>query len=325
MSARVSFGRRAQQFLRERRRLGFQSRSMGYALRSFARYADRRAPAGPLTVELMAEWARRDHGHSTDPRTWARRLKILRPFTRWLQQFEPRTAVADDTVFGPVGERDTPHIYSEQEIGQLLRAAGQLRPALRGATYSTLFGLLLCTGMRISEAIRLRNADVDLKAGVLTVRRTKFAKSRYVPLHGSALEQLRQYRRLRDRSVTPTEDGAFFVGHRGCRRGQPLTRRSVDRALARFRTELHWPNRGAHHAPRVHDMRHTFIVRRILTWQAQGLDIDRAMLALSTYVGHGMVTNTYWYLTAVPELMALAARKFESKMAPPAPAGGGHA
>lgn len=324
MSRRVTLSQRAHEYLRERQRLGFQSRSMRYALRSFTRYADRLERQRPITLEVMAEWARRDTHHSTDPRTWARRLKLLRPFTRWLRQFEPRTEVPDDTVFGPVGERTAPHIYSEQEIGELLRAAGQLAPRLRGATYATFFGLLLCTGLRVSEAIRLRNGDVDLKAGLLTVRRTKFAKSRHVPLHASALDRLRQYRRLRDRWVTPTDESAFFVGHRGRRRGQPLNRKSVERTLAQIRTRLHWPNRGAHHAPRVHDTRHTFVVKRILAWQAQGVDIDQAMLALSTYVGHVMVTNTYWYLTAVPELMALAARKFELKMAPPAP-GAAHA
>jgi len=313
MSAPKNWGVLAQQYLRERRRLGFELRHMGQALRSFTRYADRLKPRRPVTLELMADWARHDRGHSTDPRTWARRLKILRPFTRWLQQFEPRTEVPDDTVFGPIGERSAPHIYTEQEIAQLLRAAEQLAPALRGATYATLFGLLVCTGLRVSEAVRLRNADVDLKAGVLTVRRTKFAKSRHVPLHPSALERLRQYRRLRDRWITPTEESAFFVGSRGRLRGQPLSRRSVDRVMQRMRTELHWPNRGAHHAPRVHDLRHTFAVRRILAWQSEGVDIDQAMLALSTYLGHAMVTNTYWYLTGVPELMALAAKKFESQ------------
>ena len=124
---------------------------------------------------------------------------------------------------------------------------------------------------------------------------------------------------------TPAEESAFFVGHRGRRCGQPLNQRSVDRVLGQFRTQLGWLNRGAHHAPRVHDTRHTFVVRRILAWQRQGVDIDQAMLALSTYVGHARVSNTYWYLTAVPELMALAAKKFESKMAPRARPGERHA
>jgi integrase len=314
MNRRITLSQQAQRYLRERRRLGFHLRSMGHALRSFTHYVDRLKPRRPVTLELMAEWARRDRGHSTDPRTWARRLKILRPFTRWLQQFEPRTEVPNDTVFGPVGERTTPHIYNEQEIAELVRAAGQLSPELRGATYSTLFALISATGLRVSEAVRLRNADVDLKAGVLTVRCTKFAKSRYVPLHSSAIEPLRRYRALRDRWVTPTEDSPLFVGSRGRRRGSQLSTRQVDRVFASLRTQLGWRNRGAHHAPRVHDLRHAFVVRRILAWHSQGIDIDQVMLSLSTYVGHAMVTNTYWYLTAVPELMALAAKKFESKM-----------
>jgi site-specific recombinase XerD len=176
MNRRITLSQHAQRYLRERRRLGFQLRSMGHALHSFTRYVDRLKPRRPVTLELMAEWARRDRGHSTDPRTWARRLKILRPFTRWLQQFEPRTEVPDDTVFGPVGDRVAPHIFSEQEIAELVRAAGRLRPELRGTTYSTLFALIASTGLRVSEAVHLHNADVDLKVGVLTVRRTKFAK-----------------------------------------------------------------------------------------------------------------------------------------------------
>jgi integrase len=314
MSRRITLSQQAERYLCERRRLGFQLRSMGHALRSFTHYVDRLKPRRRVTLELMAQWARRDHGHSTDPRTWARRLKILRPFTRWLQQFEPRTEVPNDTIFGPVGERVAPHIYSEQEITDLVRAAGRLSPELRGGTYSTLFALIASTGLRVSEAVRLHNGDVDLKAGVLTVRCTKFAKSRHVPLHASATEALRQYRRSRDRYVTPTKDSPFFVGSRGRRRGGQLGMHQIDRVFASLRTQLGWRNRGAHHAPRVHDLRHTFVVRRIVAWHSQGIDIDQSMLSLSTYVGHAMVTNTYWYLTAVPELMALAAKKFESKM-----------
>ncbi|MGP1680385.1 MAG: tyrosine-type recombinase/integrase [Burkholderiales bacterium] len=316
MSQPMNLRARVRQFLRERRRLGFQLRSMGYALRSFAHHADKPENPGPLTVEMMAEWARCDRAGSNDPRTWARRLKLLRPFTGWLQQFEPRTEVPDEAIFGRVGERLTPHIYSEQELIDLLAAARQLRPDLRGATYEALFGLLAATGLRVSEAVLLRTSDVDLKAGMLTIQRTKFAKSRQVPLHPSTVEALRRYRRLRDPLIEFTEDTPFFVGSRGRRRGHKLSTRQVDRVFAQLRTQLAWPNRGAHSTPRVHDVRHTFVVRRMLAWHAEGIDIDQAMLALSTYVGHAMVTNTYWYLTAVPELMGLAAAKFESRMSP---------
>ena len=316
MSQPLNLRARVRQYLRERRRLGFQLRSMGHALRSFALHVDKLENPGPLTVEMMAEWARCDRAGSKDPRTWARRLKILRPFARWLQQFEPRTEVPDDAIFGRAGERLTPHIYSEQDLVDLLAAAHHLRPGLRGATYEALFGLLAATGLRVSEAVLLRTGDVDLKTGMLTIQRTKFAKSRQVPLHSSTISALRRYRRLRDPLIEFTDDTAFFVGSRGRRRGHQLSTRQVDRTFAQLRTQLAWPNRGAHSTPRVHDIRHSFIVRRMLAWHADGIDIDQAMLALSTYVGHAMVTNTYWYLTAVPELMELAAAKFEARMSP---------
>ena len=156
-------------------------------MRSFARHVQAVGHRGPLTVEVMAEWARRDSHGSSDPHTWARRLKKLRSFTRWLQQFEPRTEVPDDAIFGRLPERQAPHIYSEQEIVDLLAAARRLGPApgLRGVVFETLFGLIACTGLRISEALSLRNVDVDLKRGMLTIHQTKFGKSRQVPMHPS--------------------------------------------------------------------------------------------------------------------------------------------
>jgi integrase len=299
------------QFLAERQRLGFASRSMGYALGSFARYINGLETQGPLTVEVMAAWARRPNNGSDNPMTWARRLKILRPFARWMQQFEPGTEVPDDSVFGNIDQRLTPHIYTEGEIADLLAAAGRMQPPLRGATYETLFGLLAATGLRISEALHLLDADVDLRAGLLTVRRTKFAKSRQVPLHPSTLEALRAYRRRRDQQVASTDETPFFVATRTPRQGCALSLRQVDRVFRGLCDRLGWINRGAHHAPRIHDLRHTFVVRRMVLWQAQGIDVDQQMLALSTYVGHAMVTNTYWYMTAVPALMASAAERFE--------------
>jgi integrase len=300
-----------EQFLNERRRLGFGSRSMGYALASFACYIDGLGIDGPLTVEVMAAWARCPKSGANTPITWARRLKVLRPFARWMQQFEPRTEVPDDAIFGCVDRRLTPHIYTTQEIADLLTAARRLRPRLRGATYETLFGLLAATGLRVSEAVHLLAADVDLKSGLLTVRQTKFAKSRQVPVHPSTLEALRRYSALRNDQVTLTEETPFFVGTRGRRHGCALSLRQVDRVFQHLRDRFGWANRGAHDAPRIHDLRHTFVVRRLLLWQTQGIDLDQQMLALSTYVGHAMVTNTYWYMTAVPELLALAAERFQ--------------
>ncbi len=306
-----------ERYLVERRRLGFQLSSTAYCLRSFARHVQAAGYRGPPTMEIMSEWARCDSHGSPDPHTWARRLKRLRSFMRWLQQFEPRTEVPDDAIFGRLPERLAPHVFSDHEIVDLLAAARRLgpKPGLRGIVYETLFGLIASTGLRISEAVGLRNGDVDLKQGLLTIRRTKFAKSRQVPLHLTTVEALRQYRWMRDLAgVLQDEDSPFFASTQGRQHGQPVRRADAEIVFRELRDQLGWSNRGTHHAPRIHDMRHTFIVRRVLLWQAQGVDVDQAMLSLSTYVGHAMVTNTYWYLSAVPELMAVAAQRFESCM-----------
>lgn len=312
MSAVMTLQSRVEDYLAERRRLGYGLRATGYVLRSFACYVDDLDHEGPLSVELMAAWARRVPGNREPPsKCWAQRLKRLRPFARWMQQFEPRTEVPDDSVFGRAGERLAPHIYTEQEVIDLLGAARRLNPVLRGATYEALFGLIAATGLRVSEALHLLDTDVDLRSGTLTVRQTKFAKSRYVALHPSTTAALRQYRRRRDLHITLTEHTPLFVSTRAQRLGQALSLHQVHRVFAKLREQLGWRNRGAHAQVRIHDLRHSFIVRRVLLWHAQGVDIDQAMLSLSTYVGHAMVTNTYWYLTGVPELMALAASQFE--------------
>jgi integrase len=313
MRARSTLQTMVGNYLAERRRLGFQLRSAGPVLASFARYVDRRGHREPLTVQVMADWARRDKANRGTPATWARRLKLLRPFARYLRQFEPHTEVPDEAVFGSLPPRLAPHIYNERELLELLAAARSLEPrgGLRPAIYETLFGLIASTGLRVSEALNLRDADIDLKLGVLTVRQTKFAKSREVPLHPSTVAALQRYRRLRNRHVQRTVETPFFVGTRGQRLGQALGQRQVHRVFVGLRDQLGWVNRGGHDGPRIHDLRHRFAVRRLMLWHEHGTDIDQAMLALSTYLGHAKISNTYWYLTAVPELMALAGAKFE--------------
>jgi integrase len=315
MNPHIPMQTHAENYLSERRRLGYGLRTTGYSVISFARYIDTLNSQEPLTVEIMADWARQDQGNTGNPSTWARRLKNLRSFCRYLKQFEPRTEVPDDSIFGRIGQRLAPHIYSEQEIIDLLVAAhnlGSFIPGLRGATYETLFGLIASSGLRVSEAVHLLDTDVDLKSGMLTIRQTKFAKSRHVPLHPSTVEVLQQYRSQRNLYIEVTDDTPFFIGTRGRHLGHGLDLRQVHRVFIGLRDQLGWINRGAHNGPRIHDLRHTFIVRRVLLWHAQGLDVDQQMLALSTYVGHAMVTNTYWYLTGIPELMAVAAERFES-------------
>jgi len=313
MNASVSVQSRVQDYLAERRRLGFQLKSSGRTLMNFARYVDTLNQVGPLTLEVMIDWARQDKQGCHRPETWARRFKLLRPFARYLQQFEPATAIPDEAVFGPIPGWLMPHIYRVHEVVDLLAAARGLGAAgdLRAVTYETLFGLIAATGLRLSEAVHLLDTDVDLMLGLLTVRQTKFNKSRQLPLHPSTTAALLSYRQLRHQHVQERPDAPFFVNTRGKHRGEKLSLRQVDRVFSGLREQLGWTNCGAHDAPRIHDLRHTFAMRRLMLWYEQGTDIDQAMLALSTYMGHAKISYTYWYLTAAPELMAVAAGKFE--------------
>ena len=310
MSAPILIEQRVRDYLNERRQLGFELVSPGRTLMSFAHYVDDQQHQGPLTVELMARWARYEARPHATPLTWARRLKRLRPFARYLRQFEPRTEVPDVSNFAPIPQRLAPHIYREEEIVALLAAAHALTPSgsLRPATFETLFGLIASAGLRISEATGLLDADVDLKRSMLTVRQSKFSKSRQLPLHATTVEALRRYRHKRNRYLRACHPmPPFFASMRGT----ALSSTQVHRVFAQLREQLGWIYRGAHHAPRIHDLRHTFAVRRVILWHQQDIDIDQAMLALSTYMGHVKISTTYWYLTAVPELMALAAEKFD--------------
>ena len=313
MSRAFTLAARVEQYLAERRRLGFHLQTMRYGLESLVEHVRKTRHRGALTNEVMAAWARQARQGAGTKVTWARRLRLLRPFTRWLQQFEPATEVPDESIFGPIPGRVTPHIYRDEELVALLEAAGRIGPPSgpRGTVMQTLFGLLACTGMRISEALALLDADVDLKSGVLTIRQSKFGKSRLVPLHVTAVAALQRYRRERDRHARATPETPLFIGSRGQRLGQPLGDHQVHLIFDQLRRQLGWVGRGAHGMPRIHDLRHSFAARRMLLWHQQGVDLNQRMLALSTYLGHAKVSNTYWYLTAVPELMAIVGKRFE--------------
>jgi integrase len=180
----------------------------------------------------------------------------------------------------------------------------------------TLFGLVACTGLRISEALGLLDADVDLRVGVLTIRQSKFGKTRLVPLHSSAVQALERYRDQRARHVRAAPELPFFVASRGQLLGQPVGDRQVHRVFSDLRRQLGWVDRGSHGMPRIHDLRHSFAVRRLVLWHEQGEDINQHMLALSTYLGHVKVSSTYWYLSGVPELMGLLGQAFERYASP---------
>ena len=297
----------AKQYLDHRRKLGYRLRIEGQQLLRFAEWADDTGHRGPITTELALCWARLpEQGASL---YWARRLEVVRGLARYQAIFDSNTEIPPNRLLGPAHRRTTPHIYSEADIVQLLASARALTPTsgLRPHTYSTLFGLLASTGLRISEALALRRDRVDLRRGVLTIDQSKFCKRRLVPMHESTTQALRRYALRRDRRQVDLQSDAFFVSDSG----RPLPYSTVRSTFGRIRKNLDWQPISGARAPRIHDLRHTFVCRRILRWVAEGVDVDHAITALSTYLGHRKVTDTYWYLTGVPELLALAARRFE--------------
>jgi integrase len=309
MSRAVTLAARVEQYLAERRRLGFDLRTMRYGLQSLVEHVRRTRHRGALTIEVMARWARQaKHGAGTNA-TWARKLRLLRPFTRWLQQFEPATEVPEESIFGPIPGRVAPHIYRDEELVALLQAAGRIGPpsSPRGTVMQTLFGLLACTGMRISEALALVDADVDLKFGVLTIWQSKFGKSRLVPLHPTTVTALGAYLRLRDRLHPHPSAPAIFISPAGTR----LLYCNVHSAFQRLASQAGLRPRSASCRPRIHDLRHSFAVRSLLDAYAAGQDGQARLALLSTWLGHVDPGATYWYLSAAPELLALAGQRLD--------------
>jgi integrase len=295
-----------QEYLSHRRGLGFALEIDGRLLVSFARFADASGHEGPLTVDLAVRWATQP---TARPRLFtSRRLDVLRPFARYRAVFDPQTEVPPGGLLGPSRRRPVHHIYTAAEIATMVAAAADLPPAkgIRAATHSTLLGLLAACGLRVSEALHLACADTDLEAGVLTIRATKFRKTRMVPLHTTTIDALRAYADQRDRALPRRAATTFFVSPKGT----TLRYGSVRTAFRRLRARLGWD--GLVPRPRIHDLRHTFACRRLEQWCAAGVDLGPRVAALATYLGHAKVSDTYWYLTGTPELLALAAKRFEA-------------
>jgi site-specific recombinase XerD len=309
MSARnrSALGGEVKKYLEHRRSLGFGLLTDEAVLRDFIRFADVVGHHGPLTTEFMLRWATRNSEHS--PRYQAQRLSIVRSFARHLAARDGKSEVPEQRLLGDRFRRSQPHIYTEKQLRQLIECAATLPSAdpLRQVGYATLFGLLASTGMRVSEPLSLRLTDVDLDAGVLRVLETKFRKSRLVPMHPTVTEAMRRYSVARNRELSSRSAIWFFVRSNGCR----LRYRAVHRTFRRICSTLGWRGNGDRPLPRIHDLRHSFAIRRLLKWYREGVDVEQAIASLSTYLGHGKVTDTYWYLSGIPALLAAAGGKFE--------------
>lgn len=297
-------------YLSLRRGLGAELRAPGAYLCRFVEFLDGEG-ATVITTELALRWAKAPAG--VTPATWARRLGDVRRFAAWLSTTDPRTEVPPHGILPGRYRRCSPYIYSDKEVERVVREAARLpsRSGMRAHTYATLFGLLAATGLRLGEALALDRDDVNLPAGVLSIRHAKFGKSRFVPIHDSTCTALQQYVRQRDIRFSHPSSPAFLLSERGARVTQGSARDNfaiVSLAVGLRPPHLHPPEPGHRHSlgPRLHDLRHRFAARTLVRWYREGRDVERELPKLSTYLGHVHVADTYWYIEAVPELLQLA-------------------
>ncbi len=294
------------EYLTLRRGLGFKLSAHECVLRKFVAFLQDRA-AEFVTTHLALEWAQQPQQTSQAHR--AHRLGMARDFARYLSARDPRTEVPPhDLLPGPV-RRAQPYIYSTDQILRLVQAAASLKPrdSLRPRTYGALFGLLAVTGMRVGEVIALKDHDVDLSQGVLTLRQGKHNKTRILPVHRSTQEALRTYARCRDKFVPIRTTDRFFVSSRG----SGLNHSIVRHAFIQLSRLIGLRSPADRLGPRIHDLRHTFAVRTLTDWHRKGTDPEQKLPLLSAYLGHAKVSDTYWYLTAIPELMAAVNTRLE--------------
>ena len=285
------------EYLALRRALGFKLQTAEITLRQFVHCAERDGALW-ITTDLALRWATQPQG--VQPAHWATRLGMVRGFAQYCRALDARTEVPPHGLLPYRYRRQPPYIYREQEIAHLLTAARQLPSAtgLRPSTYTTLLGLLAVTGMRLSEALHLDRPDVEVTHGSLTIRQTKFGKTRCIPLHPSTREVLHQYARFRDQLWPRPSTLRFFLSERGT----PLTVWSVQRTFVQLSRQIGLRDAIARSGPRLHDLRHSFAVRTLLHWYRTGADVERRMPTLSAYLGHAHVNDTFWYLSATPEL-----------------------
>lgn len=288
------------QYLSVRRALGFRLERETRLLPDFVVFCER---AGHTTITTAAALAWATRPAEADPAWWNARLGMVRGFARWLAAFDSDTEVPAPDLLPARRRRAQPYLYTDAEVGALMRLAGSLPSPLRGATYQTLIGLLAVTGMRVGEAIALDSGDVDWDQELLVVRHAKFDKTREIVLHPSTVRALRAYAEVRDRCCPRPQAPAFFISLAGTR----LIYNNVHYVFHQMLGQAGVRPRSHRCRPRIHDLRHRFAVITLLGWYRDDGDVSARLPQLSTYLGHVDPADTYWYLHAVPELLALAA------------------
>ena len=293
-------------YLDLRQTLGFKIYTARTQLPQFVEFLERQG-ATFITTDQALHWATQPR--HVQPAEWARRLRLVRGFATYQSSRDPRTEIPSPKLLPYRPQRRTPYLYNDAEIAQLIQAARQLPSptGLRASTYTTVFGLLAVTGIRISEVVALDHDDVDLKEGLLMIRQTKFRKSRCLPLHDSTQQALSQYVAQRNRVHPMAKSLSFFVSEQGTR----LTTCTVRATFVHLSRQIGLRGPSDSRGPRLHDFRHRFAVEALLRWYRAGVDVERHLPELSTYLGHVKVSDTYWYLSATPELLELATQRLE--------------
>lgn len=293
------------EYVAVRRALGTRLHEPARTLEQFVDFLEREG-AEFITSALALRWAQEPSG--VQPATWARRLGMVRRFAVWQSAFDTRTEIPPKGMIRSRRQRRRPYIFTNQQMEQLMTEAARLRSptGLRSLTYATLIGLLATTGLRPAEALGLDLPDVDLEVGVLTVRESKFGKTRLVPIEESTHVALMNYAERRDDLCPRRRSDAFLASERGTRL-DPCTARRTFAKLSQT-IGLRKPMKGGRigRGPRLQDIRHTFATRKLFEWYRAGLDVERKLPGLSTYLGHVDVAHTYWYIEAIPELLQLA-------------------
>lgn len=297
---------RVNTYVQWKRNLGYDLKISARELQRFADFADKIGHSGPITTPLILRWAQEAKKDSRLYR--ARRVEMARTFARFEATFEPRTQIPPRRILGPAHQRVQPYIYSPQDITNLMTEARKLNPSdgLRPRTYETLIGLLASTGLRVCEALNLKQNELEAGSRRLIIRETKFHKSRIVPLSSSVIHALDEYRSFCQSYPVPIYTDHFLVSEQG-RALKPSVMHYTFRKIC---SQTPLDTQRSSRAPRLYDLRHTFACRVLQRWYAEGDNVNQQLPYLSTYLGHVKPSDTYWYLSAVPELMEIVQSRF---------------
>ena len=294
-------------YLKIRRSFGYKLQGTERCLKNFIAFLTKRNCCF-ITTRLALQWAtlsqhaKRSH--------WSRLLSVVRLFAQYRAVEDPRTEIPPLYLLSQKPDRAIPYIYSNKELRQLLVAFQSLpSKGLRHHTYYTFFGLMMVTGCRIGELLALNRDDLDLNNGWITIWNSKFNKSRLLPLHPTTVEQLKKYSNARDKFLGQNTP-AFFISEGGTR----ITTWSTRRIFVQVSKQIGLRGPDDQNGPRIHDIRHRFATKTLLNWYRNGLDINQKISLLTTYLGHKKPSDTYWYITGTPELLAQATTRFEKKI-----------